>query len=222
VNGVAPVWYLEPERQLAAVREWNDTFHWGFQHAHYPERIPRFEATSPLEVLLLGIYLPGVGTSDPAAGHVRTARELWSLARELQPAWWEWPMLRFGEQQPRLLPGTDAAHAPGLRWVAVDLAANWTGKGWVSPRDVRGSDSAHAELLAAAAYFPGWLHAMDGINVPYAWAAGYQVRIPGEDGWTGVPILDWYGPDRGIHLDVYWEGNRVWGAAVPARRELIG
>jgi hypothetical protein len=69
-------------------------------------------------------------------------------------------------------------HRPGVRRVTVDLGAHWTFGRYIRPIRVRGKDSAHAEVLAAAAHFPRWLRSMDGQSVPYTWSGPLTGTCP--------------------------------------------
>lgn len=212
-------WYISPDEQLANVRRWNDERGWGFADSDFPVEIPDFTPSQPLEVLVLAVYLPDEGKGrKQVPGYVRTANELWQIARESQPNWWQWDELKLDSDHLRLLPGV--THTPGIRWVALDLGAHWNAKDGVRPRDVRGENSAHAEILATAAHFPQWVPEMDGEKVPYVWLPGYQVTIPGRGAWAGVPILDWDGPYREVYLNAYWGDDHSWSYAVPVCREL--
>ncbi len=214
-------WYILPEEQLANVRGWSEERVWGFSDSDFPSTIPDFVPRAPLEVLVLSVYLPDTGQGrSKVPGYIRTADELWQIARSRQPNWWQWDALHLDTDHLRLLPGTEDSHAPGIRWTAVDLGAHWNAKDGVRPRDVRGADSAHAEILAAAAHLPTWIRAMDGEKVPHVWLPGYQVTIPGSESWAAVPILCWDGTYRGVFLFAYWDAYRDWDYALPVRREL--
>ena len=214
-----PSWYVHSIDQLANVRRWNEERGWEFADSDFPVEIPDFTPTKPLEVLVLAVYLPDEGKGRKTVpGYVRTANELWQISRNLQPNWWQWDELKLDEHHLRLL--SEVEYKPGIRWVALDLGAHWNAHDGVRPRDVRGENSAHAEVLAATAHFPQWIQAMDGEKVPYAWLPGYRVSIPGREAWTGVPILGWYGSSRRVSLGADWDGDRYWNYAVPVVREL--
>lgn len=216
--GGLPDWYVSPQEQLSNVRRWNEERGWGFADSDFPQHIPAFTPSSPLEVLVLAVYLPEALLGLIVPDYIRTANELWQIARGLQPNWWQWDSLKLDADHQRLLSGIE--HKPGIRWVALDLAAHWNAKDGVRPRDVRDENSAHAEILAAAGHFPQWIQNMDGEKVPYAWLAGYQVTIPGGEAWTGVPGLVWDRASRRVILSADWGGDRYWACAVPAVREL--
>ncbi len=214
-------WYVSPAEQLANVRRWNEERSWGFSDSDFPNDIPDFMPSQPLEVLVLSVYLPDQGNGrNQVPGYIRTADELWQIVRSRQPNWWQWDALHLDAEHLRLLPGTEDSHTPGIRWALLDLGAHWNAKDGVRPRDVRGADSAHAEILAAAAHFPDWVQAMDGEKVPYVWLPGYQVTIPGYDAWTNVPILYWYRRHRKVGLGASWDDDHYWYYALPVRREL--
>lgn len=212
-------WYISPEEQLANMRRWNEERDWGFSDSDFPGEIPDFTPSQSLEVLVLAVYLPDEGKGrKQVPGYVRTASELWQIAREGQPNWWQWDGLKLDSDHLRLLP--EVTHTPSIRWVALDLGAHWNAKDGVRPRDVRGENSAHTEILASAAHFPQWIQSMDGEKVPYVWLPGYQVTIPGSEAWAGLPFLRWDGRRRGVRLSAYWDAYQYWLYAVPVRREL--
>lgn len=214
---LAPSWYVASEQQLENVRRWNQERDWGFTEADIPEVPEGLAPRGPLEIPVLSVYLPDkVGVS----GYVRTARELWGIARHRQPNSWQWPELRLDADHIRLLEGIEPFHEPGIRWVMLDLGAHWNGQDGVRPHDVRDKDSAHAEVLAAAGHFPGWPRAMDGKNVPYVWIAGYQVMLPSEDAWTRVPFLYWSSVNSWVGLSARWDARRFWLYAAPVLKQL--
>lgn len=212
-----PHWYVTPSKQLENVRRWNEDRRWGFVEADCPLKVPDFTPSSPLEVLVLSVYLPD---EDGEPGYIRTANELWELTRVQQYSsssqQWRIPY----HDTLRLLPGTEHHHRPGIRWNAVDLGAHWDDRKGVCPLDVRGHDSAHAEVLAAAAHSPGWIQAMDGVNIPYVLLAGYQATLPGYESWMHIPLLENNRPKRMLRLDVRWHDRSFSDCAIPVRKEL--
>lgn len=215
-----PDWYVSPQEQVNNVYRWSIERNWGFADSDFPSEIPDFTPSSPLEVLVLAVYLPSaeLGRVKDLPGYVRTASELWQIARDRQPDWWQLDELKLDADHLRPLDGI--THTPGIRWVALDLGAHWNARDGVRPRDVRATNSAHAEILAAAAHFPGWIQTMDGSAVPYVWLPGYQLTVSGEGAWALVPVLSWDRHGRGVLLDASWGGNRYWYFAVPVVREL--
>ncbi|MBA3339734.1 MAG: hypothetical protein H0T54_08340, partial [Geodermatophilaceae bacterium] len=183
--------------QMANVRRWNAERGWGMDPAELNaiDLTPRPHA-DPLVVDLIAVYLDdlpldnGEGKLD---GVRRTFHELWDLAAEQQPrSWfWDWVRDRYNPRPKpvRLLPGI--IHWPGVRRMTVDLGAHWQPGEHIRPSNIRGPDSAHAEILAAAAHFPRWPRAMDGRSVPYIWLSGYQVTYPEVSTHLRLPGLAW-------------------------------
>lgn len=218
---MAPPLFVSPEVQLANVRQWNDARDWGFTEADFPSVPDGLSLAGALEVLVLAVYLPSKGTGrNHVPSHVRTAQALWDIARHRQPNSWQWDSLHLDADHLRLLEGIEPSHEPGIRWVMVDLGAHWNGQDGIRPCDVRSKDSAHAEVLAAAAHFPDWVQAMNGTDVPYVWLPGYQVTLPGEVAWTEVPVLYWNSVISLVYLSAGWADSRYWSYAIPVRREL--
>lgn len=184
VRGHPPEYMFVPLReQIANVRRWNEDREWGFTAAELDavDLTPRTH-DNPLLVDLVAVYLDAEYRGDDEGemdGVRRTCHEMWSVATERYLNTWCWDWIKDAyESKPkpvRLLAGID--HRPGVRRVTVDLGAHWTGR-HIRPRRLRGRNSAHAEILAAAAHFPRWARSMDGVSVPFVWLSGYQVTYP--------------------------------------------
>jgi hypothetical protein len=219
-----PSLFVPLTEQLDNVRRWNDDREWGLGPAELDaiDLTPRAHA-DPLVVDLIAVYLDdgyvsyGEGFLD---GVRRTCHELWTVAAERQPfTWaWDWLYVEYEHQLPkpvRLLPGL--THSPGVRRVTVDLGAYWVPGRHVRPTTVRGPDSAHAEVLAAAAHFPRWARAMDGWSVPYIWISGYQVTLPERSTDQRLPCLAWVSYRSTLSLTVEWVDHFQSGWAAPVR-----
>ena len=173
--------------QVAAIRRWNEELGWGFTTEDFDAiDLNPADHDDPLVVDLIAIYLPG---DDELDGVRRTAEELWAIIAEQQPNAWCWDMPKRSNKPVRLLRRIE--HRPGLRRVTLDLGAHWDSLVGFRPIEVRSSDSAHAEVLAAAALFPDWVRAIDGIAVPHVVLSGYQIGIPIREAWRHVPCLAW-------------------------------
>ncbi len=144
--------------QLDNIREWNEERRWGFSPDHLDavDLTPSAE-NDPLVVDLIAVYLDG---DSEVNGVRRTCHELGRLAAEQQPHTWSWDW--YWDKW---------MHRP------VDLGAHFEPGQYISASKVRGRDSAHAEVLAAAAHFPRWVRAMDGKPVPYTWLSAYEVMV---------------------------------------------
>jgi hypothetical protein len=203
------------ETQLANVRRWNEEREWGLAAGEIDsvDVTPR-EHADPLVVDLLAVYLDSSPKMD---GVRRTAHELWALAAEQQPhAWswdWKWERWHHHPKPVRLLDGIE--HRPGVRRVTLDLGAHWEPGRHIRPRSIRSEDSAHAEILAAAAHFPDWVRAMDGKSVPYVWLSGYQVTIPAESTENRLLALAWVRYRTTMSLSVAWADHSGSGLASP-------
>lgn len=213
--------------QLANVRRWNEDREWGFDDAELDavDLTPRTHA-DPLVVDLVAVYLDDeyLGDDDGTFDGVRrTCHELWEVATERQLHSWSWDWLRlvYHDVYPtlpkpvRLLPGI--AHHPGVRRVTVDLGAHWRPGRHVRPRNIRGPDSAHAEILAAAAHFPRWPRAMDGTSVPFVWLSGYQITFPERATDERLPALAWVSFRETLSLSVDRADHSHTGWASPIR-----
>jgi len=218
---VEPFLFCRLTEQLANIRRWNDDREWGFTRTELAavdltERVH----PDPLVVDLIAVYLPDEYRGEDGGvldGVRRTCHELWSVVTERYDRTWSWDWVRdVYEDRPkpvRLLPGI--VHRPGVRRVSVDLGAHWHPPRPVRPRRVRGPDCAHAELLAAAAHFPRWVRAMDGIAVPFVWLAGYQVTHPEAGVDERLLALAWVGYRRTLSLTVARADHSFTGWACP-------
>lgn len=218
---VPPFLFCRLTEQMANIRRWNDDREWGFTEAELAavDLTPR-PHPDPLVVDLIAVYLPDQyrGDDEGVVDGVRhTCHELWEVAAERYDDTWSWDWIRDTyESRPkpvRLLPGI--THRPGVRRVTLDLGAHWTPGRPVRPRRVRGPSSAHAELLAAAAHFPRWARAMDGIAVPFVWLAGYQVTFPEAGVDERLLALAWVQYRRTLSLAIARADHSFTGWAAP-------
>lgn len=218
-----PFMFVPLAEQLDNVRRWNEDREWELPDEELDaiDLTPRTHA-DPLVVDLIAVYLDDLYLGDDEGyldGVRRTCAEMWAVATERQLYTWSWDWLRDAYESRskpvRLLPGI--VHRPGVRRVAVDLGAHWTPGRHIRPRHVRGPDSAHAEILAAAAHFPRWARAMDGTSVPYIWLSGYQVTFPEESTDKRLPGLAWVGYRHTLSLTVDWADHSHSGWASPVR-----
>lgn len=207
--------------QLANVQRWNEDREWGFQAADLDaiDLTPRVHA-DPLVVDLIAVYLDTEYRGDDEGemdGVRRTCHEMWNVATERQLYTWSWDWLRDSyESRPkpvRLLAGIE--HRPGVRRVTVDLGAHWDPGRHIRPRRIRGRNSAHAEILAAAAHFPRWARAMDGVSVPFVWVSGYQVTYPEYSVDERMLALAWVEYRRTLSLSIARADHSLCGWASP-------
>ncbi len=196
-------WFTPAAEQLELVKKRNAEREWGFTDAYFaalgdPPAWPDGE----LCAVVLDVSLETVQ---------KTFEEGWLWAGEVQPDRWRWEKLLSDEKSLRLLAGIQ--YQRGLRWRVMDLAANWDKKDGIRPMDVRSPEkSPHSAILWAAALFPAWVQAMDGVNVPYVWIPGYEASVSGYRPWAFVPGL-YFGRDA---REVKFVAGR-W--AVPESRE---
>ncbi len=202
--------FVTPEEQLEVAKQRNVEGGWGFTDADFialgrPPTWPEGE----LCAVVLEVCLTTVG---------QTFDEAWHFAKSVQPESRRWDELKSDTKGLRLLSGIQ--HRRGLRWQSIDLAANWDKKDGIRPRDVRDpKKSPHCAILWAASYFPQWVQAMDGLNVPYVWISGYEVRVSGNPQWSLAPHLSWDRDGRKVRLNAADAGDRSQRWAVPEFRE---
>lgn len=212
------------DEQLANVRRWNSDREWGFTEAELAavDRTPRSHP-DPLVVDLIAVYLDAEYRGDDEGrmdGVRRTCHEMWDVATERYLNTWCWDWIRDAyESRPkpvRLLAGI--AHRPGVRRVTLDLGAHWRPGRHIRPRNLRGRDSAHAEILAAAAHFPRWARSMDGISVPFPWLSGYQVTYPARGVDERLLALAWVEYRRTLSLSIARADHSFIGWSSPTVR----
>jgi hypothetical protein len=191
--------------QLDNVRRWNEERAWGFAAADF-EGIDLTPTAyeDPLVADVIAVFLPGDDELDPVR---RTCHELWGVLTDEYPNVWcwdekAWNAKLIGIKQVRVLHGI--VHQPGLRRVTLDLGAHWDPIHPTRSIDVRSKYSAHAEVLAAAAHFPRWARAMDGVTVPYTQLSGYQVTLVEEESWRRLPNLSWNEARSTLSLTAHW------------------
>lgn len=203
--------FVSLREQLDNVREWNDEREWGFSvdYLDSVDLTPSCE-NEPLVVDLLAVYL---GDDDELDGVRRTCHELWTVAAEQQAHSWCWDWRKDRPKPVRLRPGI--VHRPGVRRVTLNLAAHFEPGRYLRPSRVRGVDSAHAEVLAAAAHFPRWIRAMDGKTIPYTWLSGYEVMIRGRSSPDRLPALSWTEFRHTMSLTAGWAQHAHSGWASP-------
>ena len=201
--------------QLGNIRRWNAERRWGLDadDFHSVDLTPK-AGNDPLVVDVLAVYLASTAECN---GVIRTCQQLWSVAAEQQPHSWSWDWYRDSWQDipkpVRLIDGL--VHRPGIRRVTVDLSAGFIPGRHVRPTALRGPDSAHAEVLAAAAHFPRWVRAMDGKEVPYTWLLGYEVMMRGERTPLRLPALSWSHLRQTMSLTAAFLNHSFTGWAAP-------
>ncbi|HWQ99685.1 MAG TPA: hypothetical protein VN397_02445 [Candidatus Methylomirabilis sp.] len=203
-------------KQIERVREWNKEFGWGISDEAFAEAeksVPAWPEEKLVAVVLVP-YLADKANEDETVttGVERTFHELWDVAAKQQHANWRWGGHdKAGPDRLRLLKGIE--HKPGLRWEVIDLGCQRNEK----PMDVRHPEkSPHAGILASAMLHPEWIKAMDGENVPYTWAPGYEVNVSDEGPWQDVPGVHFNRGARGVGLYCGWCGNYSSYWAVPS------
>jgi hypothetical protein len=168
------------EAQVEAVRTWSARFGWGFTEGDFADALKRANSLpaadeSSASVPVLVPYLNDVWVTFDQLWRILFERERAQLSENIvaQP------------NHLRLAPGI--AHAPGLRWELIAIQAHY-GK---RPSEVRGPNSAHAGVLAAAAHLPGWTSLIGKKDHPEAVLAGYELNPEGDldSDWPAVPEL---------------------------------
>jgi len=214
--------FISPEEQMRLVRKWNLERGWGFIEEDFvklgsPTILPPVTQNSYyfLMTVVLEVSLRTVQ---------QTFDEAWNCTVVNYKSAHRWPQLLSDEGSLRLLPGIK--HEYGLRWRVIDLAANWDQINGVHPKTVRSVEHspAHA-VLWAAAFFPKWVEAMNGFQVPYVWIPGYESYEPVNKTWSRIPSLGMIQKDQQIRLGVRRVSDHgdvgLLKKAVPTFEELI-
>lgn len=176
------------------------------------EEMPVNHNSTLSSVLTLDIWLGDLG---------KTFEELWAWVRDEHQYTWRSDGLKSGKEQLRLLNPDRYGDQPSVKWVVVDLTANWDKQNGLRPCDVRdAATSAGLELLTTAAIHPDWIRNMDYETIPGVCLSGLWATVPGRYTWQHVPILYWDRYGREVHLDVRWDDHRHSNYAVPVSREM--
>jgi hypothetical protein len=197
--------FVSLAEQLANVRRWNTERGWGLTESEFSAvDLTAASHSDPLVTDVIAVYLEGDDELDAVR---RTCDELWEVAaQQFENAWcWDqkcWDLNLVGKKHVRLLHGIP--HEPGIKRVTIDLGAHWEPVYPTRSIDVRSRDSAAAEILAAAAHFPNWVRAMDGVKVPYAQLSGYQITLVLQESWRRLPCLSWNESRRTLSLTAHW------------------
>ncbi len=197
--------FATPEEQLRMARRRNIDRQWGFAETAFEilDRTP-VPMYSRLARVVLNVSLGTVG---------ETFEEAWEAATSVQDHSWRSASINSSSESLRLMAGKK--HKRGLRWQVIDLGVNRNARP-VAVRKV--SDPVDSAIVWMAFYSPKWVHAMDGVAVPYAFLAGYECCGPGFAAWAALPGLSWDGDLRRVILDVYGARSRGRGWAIPAER----
>ncbi|MEA3249754.1 MAG: hypothetical protein U9Q03_05375 [Patescibacteria group bacterium] len=175
------------EDKLAMVRDWPGVTDGDIRRAleEGEDRIALFERESPDNPLLdivVSIYKPTV--------HETLAYARDRMREAFGKEFWQWDELYadIGPDRVRWLKDVSVPTG-GVRIEVVDLGANFDPEDGMVPEKTRGSDSAHSAVIYAAAQDLEWVRQMDGASVPYAIAAGLELRLPGCDRWSRAPFV---------------------------------
>lgn len=203
--------------QVSRVRQWNDEFGWGFTRDDLGKAegwIGPHISDWPADRLIAITLVPYLPDQGEIRGMERTFHMLWRVAARQQKGSCRWDGYNdAGRERIQLLKGIE--HQPGLRWEVIDLGVN-RGK---APKDVRDPrTSPHAGILASAALHPEWVRQMDEIDIPYVWAPGYEVNVPGGGSWQGVPCVRFHRDDQRVGLGCDWRDFGDNGYAMPEFR----
>ncbi len=215
--------WTSPEEQIQTIMNWNYEFNWGFSDEDFDKITNSAIPKQPKKELVAVVLVPYLGDKINEDGTVvtgleRTFHELWMRAKAEQDANWRWDGYdKAGSDRLRLLKGIEhpstISGRASLRWEIIDLGCNRNKK----PMDFRNSKSSpSAGILAAAALHPNWVKSMDGDKVPHVWVPGYEVQVPGEEPWAGVPHLSFDRGRREIQLFYGWSSSCHSGWAVPS------
>lgn len=203
--------FISAAEQLELVKQRNQERGWGFAEEDFaalgePPAWPEGE-------------LCAVVLDAPLATVEQTFEQAWQCVASVYEDKWRWEALLSDAEHLRLLPSIQ--HKRGLRWRIVDLAANWDKQNGLTPAAIRpqSGDWPSSAILWAASYFPQWVQAMDGVNVPYVWISGYQATVSGDPAWSFVPGLSFDRGDRRVRLSALGAGDRHSRWAVPCFRE---
>lgn len=201
-------YFTDPYEQCRRVAALNTELNLGLSNeviANAWQTIPAWPR-KPLTALILVWYQDTIQ---------ETFESQWRGIQAVHQKHWRSDQINSDRNHLCLLPGINH---PGtcLRWEVIDLAANSNRDqpDGIAPHDVRSPKSSpHAGILAAAALHPTWVTSMEGIKVPYVWAAGY---LGGGLSWRVVPWLGFGFHNRKVELLPYDGGSGLVSYAVPS------
>lgn len=205
--------FVPAYQQLNCMKSRNITRNWGFTKEHFEKlgEPPAWPAGLLSAVVLdVGLYT-----------FRQTFEEAWACIVESQQGHggghWRWDAIKTDNDHLRL--HSNRSHERGLKWRVIDFAAHWDKRDGIRPQDVRNEKSPDSACLWAASYFPKYIQAMDGENVPYMWIPGYDLNVDGYSPWPFVPLLSWYRVGRWVGLVAGPADGRGQSWAVPSFRE---
>ena len=215
---LAPPLFSTPQEVLGRFAFYAGNRGWPLTNFLNPlkEQMPTDYVSSLNKVLTLDVWLGNLSiTFEALAGWIEYEQ------RQAGNGYWRYDGLKSDGKHLRLLDPERYGIEPSVRWVEVDMLANWDKANALRPRDVRDpKTSAGLEIMTAYAVHPAYPPAIDYETIPGAWLPGLQVTLPGGEAWASVPLLGWGGADREVFLDASRDDDRYWYYALPVRREL--
>lgn len=205
-GNITPLFGKTLEQQLADERRWAEERDWGLPASAFDnvDTTPSGVAKG-LVVDVIYSILPDKGKGGGKIKSVqRTFEEGWEIGSNLFPHHWRFGALS-NPKHLRLLRGIE--YKPGVYRATIDLGAHWDQGGGIRPVDVRSTDSAGPEVLAAVRHFTEWVAAMDGERVPYVLLSAYRASLVGGRPWVYLPNLYWRGSVQALELSVCWEAG---------------
>ncbi|MEA3453101.1 MAG: hypothetical protein U9Q96_02065 [Patescibacteria group bacterium] len=206
INGI----FVPAEAQLEIVKQRNTERNWGFTDQEFASL-----GESPvwpdgkLSAIVLVVELDTIQ---------QTFEEAWRFAKEVLPDSWRWDKVLSDGEHLRLYPGIERKR--GLSWRVIDLGVNQLKSSNQVCQAIEDANLLpHSAVLWAASYFPKWVQAMDGKDIPYVNMPGYQLTVPGYQPWTDVPYLHWYRDNRQVDMNARYADNIHAYWAVPVFRE---
>lgn len=210
--------FLSPAEQLDLALQRNVSRKWGFDLRDFPNahEAPHItESDGTFTAVILEIVFNTIEQTFEEAWlcalpQFRTPKfrewEDYDLNIDQSSQPWRWFDVVSKPDRLRLLPGISAPR--GIRWVKVDLAANWGDGKKRRVLDVRDpAKSPHVAVFWAAAYSPKWVRMMNGQDVPYVVIPGYELQFSGSKmlgrDWSGV-------------IDISCWRNTIQVGAIPA------
>jgi hypothetical protein len=136
---------------------------------HLHEQMSTDHVSSPERVLTLDVWLGDLPTTFESL-----AAWIGFEQRQLGRGFWRYYGLKSDAKHLRLLNPGRYGKKPSVRWVEVDLTANWEIQKGVVPHDVRDPEtSAGLQVMTAVAVHPAYPLAIDGKTIPlvfFAWS----------------------------------------------------
>jgi hypothetical protein len=215
---VGPSLFSTPQDILAKFAFYADSQDWPVSAVldQLHQQMPTDHVSSLDKLLTLDVWLGDLATTfDALAGWIKDEQH------QVGNGFWRYHGLKSDAKHLRLLDPQRYGRQPSVRWVELDMTANWDKQDGVAPNDVRDAKiSAGLQVMTAFAVHSAYPLAIDGKTIPSAWLPGLEVFVSTGAAWQDLPLLGLGSKRPQVHLDANWGARRLRHYAAPVVREL--